>query len=82
MLRNRPADAASVEVVGGGVAGLTVAAALADRGLGVTVRDRAPGIGTEQCSWWAGGMLAPYCEAESAEPAVVTLGTAAADWWD
>ncbi|MEO1317338.1 MAG: FAD-dependent oxidoreductase [Pseudomonadota bacterium] len=82
MPRNSPADAASVEVVGGGVAGLTVAAALADRGLGVTVRDRAPGIGTDQCSWWAGGMLAPYCEEESAEPAVVTLGTAAADWWD
>ncbi|MEO1531042.1 MAG: FAD-dependent oxidoreductase [Pseudomonadota bacterium] len=71
-----------VDIVGGGVAGLTVAAALADRGVLARVRDKANGIGAEQCSWWAGGMLAPYCEEESAEPAVVALGTGAADWWE
>ncbi|MEL6767954.1 MAG: FAD-dependent oxidoreductase [Pseudomonadota bacterium] len=71
-----------VDIVGGGVAGLTVAAALADRGVSVTVLDRAVGVGAEQCSWWAGGMLAPYCEEESAEPAVVTHGLRAADWWE
>ncbi|MEM7496526.1 MAG: FAD-dependent oxidoreductase [Pseudomonadota bacterium] len=78
---DRRADAV-VQIVGGGVAGLTVASALSDRGVAVVVRDRAPGIGASQCSWWAGGMLAPYCEEESAEPAVVALGTGAADWWD
>src|SRR5690606_39163072 len=38
--------------------------------------------GPHACSWWAGGMLAPFCERESAEEAVVRLGQEAADWWD
>lgn len=72
----------SVTVIGAGVAGLTVAAALAERGAHVTVFDKGERIGATSCSWYAGGMLAPYCERESAEEAVVTLGMGAADWWD
>jgi glycine oxidase len=71
----------SVLVIGAGVAGLTVAHALAARGADVTVaeiRDGLPG----SASWFAGGMLAPWCERESAEEAVLTLGKRAADWWD
>ncbi|MEO1494968.1 MAG: glycine oxidase ThiO [Pseudomonadota bacterium] len=69
-------------VIGAGVAGLTVAAELADAGHRVTIIDRADGLGPAQCSWWAGGMLAPWCERESAEQAVIDLGASAADWWE
>lgn len=72
---------AEAVVLGAGVCGLAVAAELADRGVAVTVADRAGGPGPQSCSWWAGGMLAPFCEGESAEPAVVRLGQEAAPWW-
>lgn len=68
-------------VRGAGVGGLTVAYELASRGVEVTVADIHPGLGGG-ASWYAGGMLAPWCERESAEQGVVTLGTGAADWWD
>lgn len=68
-------------VLGAGVAGLCVASELVGRGLEVTLIDRAPEPGRHGCSWWAGGMLAPECEGESAEEPVVRLGRDAADWW-
>ncbi len=70
-----------VTVIGGGVAGLCVARNLIDRGARVTLYDRAGAPGPHGCSWWAGGMLAPYCEGESAEEPVIRLGQEAADWW-
>lgn len=69
-------------VVGSGVAGLCVAAELASRGVEVTVVDRAARPGPHGCSWWAGGMLAPFCEGEAAEEPVVRLGRDAAGWWE
>lgn len=69
-------------VLGAGVAGLCVATELLARGCDVSVFDPAPRPGPHGCSWWAGGMLAPYCEGESAEELVVELGQSAADWWD
>ncbi|WP_119165767.1 glycine oxidase ThiO [Algihabitans albus] len=68
-------------VIGSGVAGLCVAAELARRGLAVTVIDRSSRPGPHACSWWAGGMLAPFCEGETAEEPVVRLGQEAACWW-
>lgn len=68
-------------VLGAGVAGLAVAAELADRGAAVSIVDRGGGPGPHGCSWWAGGMLAPFCEGESAEEPVVRLGQEAAGWW-
>lgn len=68
-------------VIGAGVAGLACATELCARGAEVTVLEQASGIGPESCSWWAGGMLAPWCEGESAEEPVVRLGQEAADWW-
>ena len=68
-------------VIGAGVAGLCVATELVRSGIAVTVIDRGDGPGPASCSWWAGGMLAPWCERESAEEPVVTLGTGTADWW-
>ncbi len=71
-----------VVIIGAGIAGLCAASELLSRG-GINVRliDWAAGIGEAQCSWWAGGMLAPWCERESAEQAVVDLGKEAMDWW-
>jgi glycine oxidase len=68
-------------VVGAGVAGLTTAVALAERGAEVTLVERSRELGGN-ASWLAGGMLAPFCEGESAPQSVVELGRGAIDWWD
>ncbi|MHC1479237.1 FAD-dependent oxidoreductase [Frateuria aurantia] len=74
-------DRGDVAVLGAGVAGLTAAAALAARHYQVTVYDQGEQAGRAGCSWWAGGMLAPYCEAVTAEREVLQQGRLAADWW-
>ncbi|KAF0675154.1 FAD-dependent oxidoreductase [Profundibacterium mesophilum] len=71
-----------VTIAGAGVTGLTLAAELVDRGVKVRIADPAGAPGPHGCSWWAGGMLAPECEGESADPAVRRLGRQAADWWE
>lgn len=70
-----------VLVKGTGVAGLTAAFELARSGVIVEVSERnsEPSRGA---SFYAGGMLAPWCERESAQEAVLTLGKVALDWWD
>ena len=70
-----------VRIAGAGVAGLCVATEIADRGGRVFLSDPGAGPGPHSCSWWAGGMLAPDCEGESAEEPVVRLGQEAANWW-
>ncbi len=72
---------APVTILGAGVLGLSIAAELAARDIPVRITDPNGGPGPHGCSWWAGGMLAPYCEEESAEPMVVRLGLDAAAWW-
>ncbi len=72
---------AEVTVLGAGVAGLWAAFALSRAGLSVRVLDRAGAPGPHGCSWWAGGMLAPFCEGAVAEPAVVRHGQGAAAAW-
>ena len=67
-------------VVGAGVAGLTTAVTLAERGAHVTLVERSRELG-DNASWLAGGMLAPFCEGESAPQSVVDLGQGAIDWW-
>jgi glycine oxidase len=68
-------------VVGAGVVGLTTALTLAERGAKVTLVERSREIGGN-ASWLAGGMLAPFCEGESAPRSVVELGQGAIDWWE
>ena len=70
-----------VVIQGAGVAGLTVALELARRGIEVHVVERAGAVATG-ASGLAGGMLAPWCERESADEMVLTLGRTAADWWE
>ena len=67
-------------VIGAGVAGLTTALALAERGAKITLVERSRELGAN-ASWLAGGMLAPFCEGESAPQSVVALGQGAIDWW-
>lgn len=68
-------------IIGAGVAGLCVATELAARGLKIRIIDRSMPPSPDACSWWAGGMLAPWCERESAEEPVVRFGQEAFDWW-
>lgn len=70
-----------ITVLGAGVTGLCIATELLQRGIVPTVIDRQLEPGPKSCSWWAGGMLAPFCEAESADEAVVRFGKKAAHWW-
>ena len=71
-----------IRILGAGVMGLVIASELAARGHAVELVDPEAAPGPHACSWWAGGMLAPYCERESAEEPVERLGLTAIDWWD
>ncbi|SLN43612.1 FAD-dependent oxidoreductase [Ruegeria meonggei] len=68
-------------VIGSGVAGLAVASELVSRGAQVQIFDPGGPPGPHGCSWWAGGMLAPWCEFENAEESVLRLGQHALEWW-
>jgi glycine oxidase len=70
-----------VTIVGAGVVGLAAALELSERGADVEIVERATQFGEEACSWCAGGMLAPWCEGESAPAEVIELGALALDWW-
>lgn len=70
-----------VTVVGAGVAGLACATEFAERGIAVEVLERSDGVGADAASWLAGGMLAPWCELESAEEPVAQFGQEASSWW-
>lgn len=68
-------------VIGAGIAGLAVATELVSRDAQVQIFDPAGPPGPHGCSWWAGGMLAPWCEFENAEEPVLRLGQKAITWW-
>ncbi len=70
-----------VTVIGAGVAGLTCALELAERGASVEVLERHGELAAAGCSWFAGGMLAPWCELESSPPLVLQLGAESIGWW-
>ena len=70
-----------VTVIGAGVAGLSCALELAERGAAVEVLERAAQLDAAGCSWFAGGMLAPWCERESSEPVIAELGAESLGWW-
>ncbi len=64
----------TVSIIGAGVAGLTTALALAERGVKAEVLETSAQLGIASCSRFAGGMLAPWCERESAEELIQLLG--------
>ncbi|MFU8882264.1 MAG: FAD-dependent oxidoreductase [Rhodobacterales bacterium] len=70
-----------VTIIGAGVAGLWAAYALSQRGITPRLIDAAGAPGAHGCSWWAGGMLAPFCEGATSEPLVIAHGQRAATDW-
>lgn len=70
-----------VTIIGAGVAGLCAAYAVSKSGLKPRLIDRKGAPGPHCCSWWAGGMLAPFCEGAVSEPAIVEHGQRAAAFW-
>lgn len=71
----------SIVVVGGGIFGLWQAYELARRGHAVTLHEALPEAATGVSSRIAGAMLAPYCEAEAAEPIIQSLGLRGLALW-
>jgi glycine oxidase len=69
-----------VRIMGAGIAGLATALECARAGLKVEIFElrEAPGLG---CSFLAGGMIAPWCEAESADEIIKILGLEALTYW-
>ncbi|ATP12099.1 glycine oxidase ThiO [Bartonella henselae] len=70
----------NILIKGAGVGGLTVAFMLQQKGVSVTI-SAPPHSPVGTASWYAGGMLAPYCEKENAEQIVEDLGIQAIQWW-
>ncbi|MBB4005347.1 MAG: FAD-dependent oxidoreductase [Aurantimonas endophytica] len=70
-----------IAIIGAGAAGLVTAARLAERGLTAEIFEASDRLGAGAASWLAGGMLAPYCEAEDAGPGIIAPGLAGIDWW-
>lgn len=71
----------SITVVGGGIFGLWQAFHFARRGHRVTLLEAMTEAQTGGASRVAGAMLAPYCEAEAAEPIVRELGLRGLELW-
>jgi glycine oxidase len=70
-----------VSVIGAGIAGAWQALLFAQAGHPVTLHERSSEAMTQSTSYWAGGMLAPWCEAEASEPVISRLGIRSLDLW-
>jgi glycine oxidase len=70
-----------VVVLGAGVCGLVCALELAERGIHVEILERGERLGAASCSWYAGGMLAPWCEQELCGPLLSRIGETSIQWW-
>jgi glycine oxidase len=71
----------TVTVVGAGAAGTWHALLFAKAGYEVTVFEAGDASLTRAAAFWAGGMLAPDCEGETAEPVVTRLGRRSLELW-
>jgi glycine oxidase len=73
--------ASSIHVIGAGIAGTWQALLFTKAGRKVAVYERDAPAMTQAAAHWAGGMLAPYCESESAEPLITRLGLRSLALW-
>ena len=80
-IARRPTGESPVSVIGAGIAGAWQALLFAQAGHDVTLHERSDAAMTQSTSHWAGGMLAPWCEAEASEPVIVRLGIRSLDLW-
>jgi glycine oxidase len=76
-----PRGQSPVSVIGAGIAGAWQALLFAQSGCAVTLHERSGETMAQSTSYWAGGMLAPYCEAETSEPLISRLGLRSLDLW-
>jgi glycine oxidase len=78
---NSPRGDSPISIIGAGIAGAWQALLFAQAGYAVILHERSDAAMTESTSHWAGGMLAPWCEAEVAEPIISRLGVRSLDIW-
>lgn len=81
MLQTTKRPDSPVSIIGAGIAGAWQALLFAQAGHAVTLHERSDAGMTDATSHWAGGMLAPYCEAEVSEPIISRLGLRSLDIW-
>jgi len=72
---------APINILGAGIAGTWQALMFAKAGSRVAVYERGDDQMAQSTSYWAGGMLAPHCEGEAAEPLITRLGTRSLEIW-
>jgi glycine oxidase len=78
---SKPRGDSPVSIIGAGIAGAWQALLFAQAGHAVTLHERSDAGMTQSTSHWAGGMLAPWCEAEASEPVITRLGIRSLDLW-
>lgn len=76
-----PRGEESISIIGAGIAGAWQALLFAQAGRQVTLHERSDAAMLQATSHWAGGMLAPWCEAEVSEPVISRLGLRSLDLW-
>ncbi len=76
-----PRGDSPVTIIGAGVAGAWQALLFAQAGHDVTLHEKSDAAMMLSTSHWAGGMLAPWCESEIAEPVINRLGLRSLDLW-
>ena len=79
--KSDPRGDSPVSIIGAGIAGAWQALLFAQAGHAVTLYERSDAEMTLATSHWAGGMLAPWCEAETSEPVIGRLGIRSLDLW-
>src|SRR4029453_17092883 len=77
----KPRGQSPVTIIGAGIAGAWQALLFAQAGHDVTLFERSDATMTQSTSHWAGGMLAPWCEAEVSEPVISRLGLRSLELW-
>jgi glycine oxidase len=77
----KPRGSSPVSIIGAGIAGAWHALLFAQAGHRVTLHERGDAAMTQSTGHFAGGMLAPWCEAEAAEPVISRLGVRSLALW-
>jgi glycine oxidase len=78
---HRACSSAVISIFGAGIAGTWQALLFAKAGCKVAIYERDTAAMRRGTSHWAGGMLAPLCERETAEPVISRLGLRSLDLW-
>lgn len=68
-------------IIGAGILGCLIAAALSELGHRVTVYEREPMDQSGKCSVVAAAMLSPFCELDYAEPIIMKMGVRSLEIW-